>query len=79
MKVKKLTKEMIAEAANCKTIEEKLDFISKNTKDEKLKKEIENKINNDNRLYEMFKDNSEKQLTYQNSSSLHHSWLVLRL
>ena len=30
MKVKKLSKEMIAEAANCKTIEEKLDFLSKN-------------------------------------------------
>ena len=30
MKVKKLTKEMIAEAANCKTTEEKLDFLSKN-------------------------------------------------
>lgn len=45
-------------------LHEELDFISKNTKDEKLKKEIENKINNDNRLYEMFKDNSEKEAIY---------------
>ncbi|WP_028234752.1 hypothetical protein [Pseudobutyrivibrio sp. MD2005] len=30
MKVKKLSEEQIAEAANCKTIEEKLDFLSKN-------------------------------------------------
>ena len=30
MKVKKLSEEQIAAAANCKTIEEKLDFLSKN-------------------------------------------------
>ena len=45
-------------------LHEELEFISNNTSDEKLKEEIENKINNDNRLYEMFKNNSEKEAVY---------------
>ena len=45
-------------------LNEELSFIYDNTNDEKLKEEIEIKINDDNRLYDIFKDNSDRQAVY---------------